>query len=55
MLMFVHIGLCLMLLHAPLLVVAGNAQDNQVSETIAVEQSFEVGANDLITELEQLS
>ena len=46
--MFVHIVLGLMLLHAPLLGVADNAQDNQVSATIAVEQSFEVGANDSV-------
>lgn len=46
--MFVHIVLGLMLLHAPLLGVADNAQDNQVSATIAVDQSFEVGANDSV-------
>ena len=46
--MFVHIVLGLMLLHVPLLGVADNAQDNQVSATIAVEQSFEVGANDSV-------
>ena len=46
--MFLHIVLGLMLLHAPLLGVADNAQDNQVSATIAVEQSFEVGANDSV-------
>ena len=28
--------------------VADNAQDNQVSATIAVDQSFEVGANDSV-------
>ena len=53
--MFGHIVLGLMLLHVPLLGVADNAQDNQVSETIAVEQSFEVGVSDLISQLEQLS
>ena len=43
-----HIVLGLMLLHVPLLGVADNAQDNQVSATIAVDQSFEVGANDSV-------
>ena len=46
--MFLHIVLGLMLLHAPLLGVADNAQSNQASATIAVEQSFEVGANDSV-------
>ena len=44
--MFVHIVISLMLLHAPLLGVADNTQDNQPSAVITAEQSFEVGPND---------
>ena len=45
---FVHIILGLVLLHAPLLGATDNAQDDQSSAAIAVEQSFEVGANDSV-------
>lgn len=45
---FVHIILGLVLLHAPLLGATDNAQDDQSSAAIAVEQPFEVGANDSV-------